>query len=276
MIGRAVRACLTGFLLLSGLLAQQDDPVIKVVKPDFEEPSQKLYYVTIGVATLLTLILLAAFLRMTRRIVSDRQEPTLEDRLRELAGQVQQFAYTARRFAITPPDAAATKPAAPGTPSRTHTAPEPSQPPTIYLPSEPVVSHGVRPAPPADVRDEVLAAYLQACASSNPQDRERFETQYQVTPMTCSNHEEWKRNKNTTLRFQPGEFGWYLVVGKPGSPRAFPGFKKDLADQRETFEGVFLYPAGAQSNLRIVEPATLRSDGEDYVLESPGRVEVDV
>lgn len=129
---------------------------------------------------------------------------------------------------------------------------------------------------PSTQGDEMMVAYHQARSSLNPVDRKNFEERYQTTLMTCWNQEAWRRDKTTTLRFRPDDYGWYLVLVRGGATIAFPGFKKDLAGERQSFEGVFQYPEGGETTLVVARAAGLKQEGEEYTLATPGRIDPDV
>jgi hypothetical protein len=131
--------------------------------------------------------------------------------------------------------------------------------------------------PPASSPDQLVEAYHVARTSPDRNARDDFESRYPYVRISCINHDEWQFHKNTALRFQASDFGWYLVVSRGGKYQAFPWFTQDLAHERESFIGVFQYPEGtADTNLRLVRPAFLHSEGDGWVLTSPGEVQADV
>jgi hypothetical protein len=146
-------------------------------------------------------------------------------------------------------------------------APRADSPPDI---SPPVAPRQAAPPP----RDDLVDTYHQARTDRGA--RDQFDNRYQYVRISCTNHEEWQYHKNTTLRFEGSDYGWYLMVNRGGKALAFPWFTQDLDIERESFKGVFQYPeGGGDAKLRVVRPAVLQSQGDAWILTEPGEVRAD-
>jgi hypothetical protein len=130
-----------------------------------------------------------------------------------------------------------------------------------------------KPAPAIDA--DLVHAYTLARSSSERGARDRFDSQFPYIRISCTNHEDWQYHKNVTLRFEREDFGWYLMVNRGGNCFALPWFTQDLASERESFQGVFDYPEGIGTKLRIGRAAVLQPQGDSWTLVSPGEVRSD-
>lgn len=190
----------------------------------------------------------------------------------------------AKRGPRAPPSPPPTPPAYSQTTRQTIKPTEPDislvRPPALsYAPTSPV-----KPALPSSsgssqfsrIRDEVVEAYHRARTSVGSSARDEFERLYPFERASCINHEDWRFDKNVVLRFQRDPFGWFLVVRRGTEHQAFPWFTQDLSKERESFGGVFQYPeAGGAAPLRVASPATLKSQGDDWIQTAPGSLQVD-
>lgn len=165
--------------------------------------------------------------------------------------------------------------------------PQPGPPATRRAPQPEVSTPQAKPAFPTAVSsdpvqpvrkgDEVVEAYNRVRSSvSSASARDDFERLYPFERATCTNHEDWRIDKTAVLRFQRDSFGWFLVLRRGGEYQAFPWFSYDLAQERESFAGVFQYPeASGTAALRVATPATLKCQGDDWMQTASGSLEVD-
>jgi hypothetical protein len=247
--------------------AQQSFTLLQL---DVDDPFAAFWYAIAAAAIVSTIVLLWVAFRLRRVAASGGGLEELEPAFSEL----QELARKSGGRAASPPDTPIRKKAALRIPVPAAMAPVQFAVPASPSGDTPAAPPAPSTPPPAPA-DEVLDAYLRARASADPFDREAFQQRYQAVTLTCWNHEAWRRDTSITLQFREQEYGWYLRVAHRGAVKAFPAFKRDLADERETYEGVFEYAAGS-GPFRLVAPATLRSEGDGYVIEAAGRVEPDV
>ena len=262
---------------------------VSIVLPHTSDPLQGLWYAIMGISGLSFLALGYAAWRL--KAVGPPPAPNLEPLLSQLSTIRQQASLARSRYDDLARRASQPAPRPDPAPPSPQVGKEPyeSKPPAIRLTPQPLLPISpARTAPRAGgsnldwsprirPRDELVEAYHLARTSADRIARDQFDNRYPYVRISCINHDEWQFHKNITLRFQASDFGWYLMVSRGGNHQAFPWFTQDLAHERESFKGVFEYPEGSgDAKLRLVRPALLQSQGDGWILTSPGEVQADV
>ena len=126
----------------------------------------------------------------------------------------------------------------------------------------------------AAMLDDPLEDYQKARSTGDTDEEARFKRKYNPCyTLSCTNlAQRGIAGARLTFRQDP-RASFLAVTANDGRTLLFPQFSKELAFTPGMMEGVFNYPDGAISELRLTQAAEVKPAGEEWVLVRPGQFE---